>query len=180
MKFGFSDAAIAVSTLSIMIVFAFTYQTDLRWTGHGLAGIYSLLFSIVATLIGAMIVGRVKRPTGINLLALHKKITIYLAALIVATFIYGVWSRTAHGELLFWQQSEPIVTVVQGWFGLVVTFAAITQVLPCLTARRKNRKLHMILGYTLTIMLVIQTWLGFGAAIIEIAETAATVLPLLV
>ena len=180
MKLGITDVAIAVSALSIIIVFAFTYQTDLRWTGHGLAGVCSLLFSIAATLIGAMIVGRVKRPQGINLFALHKKITIYLAALIVATFVFGIWSRIAHEEPLFWQHSEPIVTVVQGWFGLVVTVAAIVQVLPCLTVKRKNRQLHMILGYALTIMLVIQTWLGFGAAIIEIAETAAAFLPLLV
>lgn len=176
MKFGFSDAAIVVSALSVIIVFAFTAQTDIRWVGHGLAGVYSLLFSIAATFVGAMIVGRVKRPQGVNLFALHRKITIYLTALIAATFIYGIWSRIAHGEPLFWQHTEPLVTVIQGWFGLVVMVAAVAQVFPCLTAIRKNRKLHMILGYALLVMLVVQTWLGFGAAMIESAGIASILL----
>jgi len=169
MKLAWSDVAIIVSALMITIVFVLTADTDLRWVAHGLAGIFSLIFSVAAALVGAQIVGRIKRPKGINLFKLHRKIAIYLAALVVITFAQGLWDRIAHGEPLFWQHVEPLGIVVQGWFGLFVTILAISQLVPALVVkdRRKIRKLHRILGYTMVISLVIQTFLGVEAALVE-------------
>jgi hypothetical protein len=130
------------------------------------------LFSVAAVLVGAMLAGRIKRKQGKNLFSLHRKITFYLVFLIVATFFYGLWARVSHGELLFWQHAEPVVTVVQGWFGLIVTIIAIVQVLPCLIVkdRRKTKRMHMILGYVLLLSLVVQTFLGIEAGLIETTE----------
>jgi hypothetical protein len=157
-----------------VIVFVFTGETEIRWVGHALAGIFSLVFSVAAAVLGAMMVGRIRKMQGVNLFRLHRKITIYLALLIVGTFFYGLWDRTSHGEPLFWQHVEPLATVVQGWFGLVVTIITVVQIVPCLAAkdRRKTRKLHMILGYALVLSLVIQTFLGIEAALVESAEVA--------
>ncbi len=111
------DVVILLSAVLIVIVFAFTAETEIRWVGHALAGIISLLFSIAAAVVGAMLVGRMRRAQGVNLFGLHKKITIYLVALIVGAFFFGLWSRVSHGEPLFWQHIEPLATVVHGWFG---------------------------------------------------------------
>ena len=171
------DVVILLSAVLIVIVFAFTAETEIRWVGHALAGIISLLFSIAAAVVGAMLVGRMRRAQGVNLFGLHKKITIYLVALIVGAFFFGLWSRVSHGKPLFWQHIEPLATVVHGWFGLVVVIIAVLQVVPCLAVkdRRKTRKVHMILGYALVISLVIQTFLGIEAALVENAESALLV-----
>jgi hypothetical protein len=171
MKLGLVNIAIAVSSVLVLVVYAFTANTDIRWVGHALAGILSLLFSIAAAMVGAMLVGRIGRAQGVNLFRLHRKITIYLAALIIVTFSYGLWDRVSHGEPLFWQHIEPLATVVHGWFGLVVTIMAVAQVIPCLVVkdRIRTRKLHMFLGYALVVSLVLQTFLGILAALIEVA-----------
>lgn len=171
-RVGISDVAIILSSLSIVIFFAFTAETEIRWVGHALAGIFGLTFSTAAAVVGAMQVGRIRRIQGINLFSLHRKITVYLAMLIVGVFFYGLWSRTTHGELLFLQHADPLVTVTHGWFGLILMIIAIAQVLPCLVAknRRKTKKLHMILGYALVLSLVLQTFLGVGAGLIEVAK----------
>lgn len=174
-----TDAAIVLSSLLIVIVFALTAETDIRWVGHALAGIAGLSFSVVTVLAGAQLAGRIKRAQGINISGLHTKIAIYLATLIVATFIYGLWSRVSHEEPLFWQHSESLTTL-HGWFGLTAMIVAIAQVVPRLAIRnrRKTRRLHMILGYALVMLLIIQTVLGIQAAILESAELTA-VIPLI-
>jgi hypothetical protein len=100
---------------------------------------------------------------------LHKRVSAYLTILVLSAFFSGLWAKIGYGEPLFWQQSYPLATVVQGWFGLVVTILAIAQVTPCFVGQRKNRKLHMILGYALVIALAIQIFLGVAAAMVEMA-----------
>ena len=103
------DVVILLSAVLIVIVFAFTAETEIRWVGHALAGIISLLFSIAAAVVGAMLVGRMRRAQGVNLFGLHKKITIYLVALIVGAFFFGLVSLTENpcsgSTLSLWQQS---------------------------------------------------------------------------
>lgn len=170
-RLSLSNVAIIFSSLLIIIIFALTAETELHWVGHALAGVLSLLFSMATAIVGAMLTGRIRRLQGINLFRLHKKLSIYLAILVLAAFFLGVWARVAYGEPLFWQHTDPLIMVVQGWFGLVVTVAALAQIIPCLTVkdRRKMRRLHMILGYVLVILLVVQMFLGVGAALVEIA-----------
>jgi len=165
------DVAIILSALSVIVVFAVTALTELHWVAHALGGVFSLCFSVAAALVGAMLTGRIRKKVGTNLFRLHKKISAYLTVLVVSTFFLGIWDRVFYGEPLFWQHTAPLAMVVQGWFGLVVTIMAIAQAVPCFVVKdkRKTRKLHMILGYALVIALVIQTFLGVEAILVEIA-----------
>jgi hypothetical protein len=169
-----SDIAIIASLLMIVIVFVLTAGTSARWVGHALAGIISLIFSVAAALVGAILVGRVKGPKGIKWFRLHRKIAIWLAVIITITFVQGLFDRYSHVELLFWQHTEPLTLVIKGWLGLTVTIVAIVQVLLSLVVkdRRKVKKIHMMLGYTLIILLAIITILGIEAAWVESTTTA--------
>jgi hypothetical protein len=60
-----SDVAIILSLLVVKIVFAFTRETEICWVGHALAGIFSLVFSIAAAVVGVMLV-HVQRFTTIK------------------------------------------------------------------------------------------------------------------
>lgn len=75
------------------------------------------------------------------------------------------------GEPFFWQHTYPLVTVLHGWFGLILTIMALLQVVPSLAIkdRRKTRKLHMILGYALLMLIIIEIFLGIGAVLVEFA-----------
>ena len=171
MKVGWSDIAIIATSLLIFIGTAFTAESDFPWVGQDLAGIPSLFFLVAALLFGAMLVGRLKRPQGINLFRLHRKISVFFAALVTVTFFHGLWDRIAHGELFFWQHTEPLVTVVHGWFGLIFMILAILQVASSLAVkdRRKIRKLHMILGYALLILVIVEIFLGIETVLVETA-----------
>jgi hypothetical protein len=171
MKVGWSDIAIIATSLLILIGTAFTAETDFPWVGQDLAGIPSLFFLVAAVLFGAMLFGRLKRPQGVNLFRLHRKMGVFFAVLIVITFFHGLWDRIAHGEPFFWQHTEPLVTVVHGWFGLILMILAISQVSSSLAVkdRRRIRRLHMTLGYVLLILLIVQIFLGIGTILVETA-----------
>jgi hypothetical protein len=169
MKLGLSDVPFLSSAALIAIVFAFTASTEFHWVAHAIAGVISLLFSTATVTAGAMLGGRIKRRKGANLFRLHRRASSYLTILVLSAFFSGLWGRVDHGEPLFWQHFYPLAIVVQGWSGLVVTIMSIAQVIPCFAGRRKNRKLHMILGYALLVALVIQILLGVEAALVEMA-----------
>jgi len=176
-----TDAAIVLSSLLIVIVFALTAETDIRWVGHALAGTMSLSYSVAVVVAGAMRAGRVRKSQGVGLSGLHRKTAIYLSAILVVTFLYGLWISISHGEPVFWEHGELSPATLHGWFGLTAMVVGIIQAGPCLAIRdrRRIKRLHMILGYTLTLLLVAQTWLGTQAAIGETAELAALIPPLL-
>jgi hypothetical protein len=112
---------------------------------------------------------------------LHKKTAIYLSAILVVTFLYGLWISISHGEPVFWEQDELSPATLHGWFGLTAMIVGIIQAAPCLVLRdrRKIKELHMILGYALATLLVAQTWLGAQATIGETVELSALIPPLL-
>jgi hypothetical protein len=171
MKMGWADIAIIATSLLILIGTAFTAETEFPWVVQDLAGIPGLFFSVASVIVGATLVGRLKRPQGVNLFRLHRKIGVFFAVLVVVTFIHGLWDRIAHGEQFFWQHTEPSVTVVHGWVGVIIMIMALSQVVPSLAVkdRRKTGKLHMILGYALLILLIIQIFLGIGTVLVETA-----------
>jgi hypothetical protein len=165
----FIDVSFLLSVALIAIIFALTATTEFHWVAHAIAGVISLLFSLATVIVGAMLGGRIKRRKGANLFRLHRKASSFLTILVLSAFFSGLWGRASHGEPLFWQHVYPLAPVVQGWSGLVVTIISIAQVIPCFAGKRKNRKLHMILGYALLVALVIQIFLGVETALIEMA-----------
>jgi hypothetical protein len=171
MRLGFSDIAIIVTALIILIGTVLTDQTAYPWVGQDLAAIPGFLFSVTAILFGAMLVGRLRRPQGVNLFKVHRKIGVFFAGLIVVTFFHGLWDRILLGEPFFWQHTYPLVTVVHGWFGVILTIMVLLQVVPKLAIKdiRKTRKLHMILGYALVILIIIEIFFGIETALVELA-----------
>src|SRR5674476_95534 len=68
-----------------------------KWIGHALIAIISLALMIYTLTTGAMLKGRIKRSSG-NVFKLHKRGSTYFGALILGSFIYGLWIRLQHGE----------------------------------------------------------------------------------
>ena len=145
-----------------------TSGTEVLWVGHAIAGIFSFVFVVTGVIAGAGITERIKRIRETYTYKLHRKINTYATLLIVGTFVYGLWSRIAHGEPLFWQHVESFAVVLHGWWGLIVSIVAVFQIVSCFAVkdRRKTRRLHMVLGYSLVILLVVQTVLGIESSIV--------------
>lgn len=119
-----------------------------KWIGHALIAIISLLLMSYVLTTGAMLKGRLKRKSG-NIFKLHKRSGIYFGALILGSFIYGLYIRLQH--------EESILSSVHGKLGLAILLIVTLQVLPSLILknRAKYRGLHRIIGYTLAPILVI-------------------------
>lgn len=124
-----------------------------KWIGHALIAIISLLLMSYVLTTGAMLKGRLKRKSG-NIFKLHKRSGIYFGALILGSFIYGLYIRLQH--------EESILSSVHGKLGLAILLIVTLQVLPSLILknRAKYRGLHRIIGYTLAPILVIDA--GWG------------------
>jgi len=153
----------AIISASIMLLyFILTSNTENMWIGHAAAGAVSLLFTAFGIFFGAMMVGRVKRFEGVNAFKLHRKISVYVTILILATFIYGLWLIGGHGESMFWEQSESFTLALHGWVGLAVVAIALSQTLPSflLKKTKTKRTVHTILGYVLMALLLLQLFLG--------------------
>lgn len=124
-----------------------------KWIGHALIAVISLLLMGYVLTTGAMLKGRLKRKSG-NIFKLHKRSGIYFGALILGSFIYGLYIRLQH--------EESILSSVHGKLGLAILLIVTLQVLPSLILknRAKYRGLHRIIGYTLAPILVIDA--GWG------------------
>ena len=174
MKLGFSDISIIATLITVLISTALTFQTEIVWVGQDFAGIPSLFFLIAVIFIGARLAGRLRTPPdhkGVNLLGVHKKFGVFFVFLIITTLIIGLWGRIFHGELFFWEDTELSVPVIHGWVGLLITILALLQVIPSLVIkdRSKIRKLHLIVGYLVLTVFIIQILLGIGAVLVALA-----------
>jgi hypothetical protein len=172
-----SSIIIALVILLTIFSFILIYTTEIFWIAHAIAGTVSLIFAILVAVSGATVTGRVRRVRGLNF-RLHKRLGISLVLLIGVTFFYGPYARWLHDEFLFWQHTEPWEPVFKGWLGLGILIVAVSQVILSLAVknRRRIRKLHMIIGYSLVILIVIETVVGIA---LGISETAELILPIL-
>jgi len=108
---------------------------------------------VLALVKGAMLTGRIQKG-GKNPFMLHGRAGIFLFAILLGTFFYGLWIRLLH--------DEPLLRSVHGWLGLVIVTIAALQVLPSVTAkeRTKLRPMHRLLGYSLAPLIVIEAVWG--------------------
>ena len=97
-----------------------------KWIGHALIAIISLALMIYTLTTGAMLKGRIKRSSG-NVFKLHKRSGIYFGALILGSFIYGLWIRLQHGE--------SIISSIHGKLGLIILIIVILQLIPSLVLK---------------------------------------------
>jgi hypothetical protein len=108
---------------------------------------------ILAVTAGAMLTGKIQKSSR-NPFTLHGRAGLFLFSLLLGTFFYGIWTRLQHDESL--------LRSVHGWLGLIIVIMASLQVLPSVMIkdRAKLRPMHRQLGYSLTLLMVIEAVLG--------------------
>ncbi|OEU41219.1 hypothetical protein BGV40_16170 [Methanosarcina sp. Ant1] len=131
-----------------------------RWIGHALIAIISLVLMVYALTTGAILKGRIKKRSPRNVFKLHKRVGIYFGALILGSFIYGLWIRLQHGE--------SILSSVHGKLGLIILLIAFLQLIPSLVLknRARYRGLHKMMGYVLAPILFIDASWGLHNGVI--------------
>ena len=128
--------------------------------GHALIAIISLALMVYALTTGALLKRRIKKKSQGNVFKLHKKVGIYFGALILGSFIYGLWIRLQHGE--------SILSSVHGKLGLIILLTVVLQIFPSLVFknRARYRGLHKMIGYALAPILVIDAGWGLHNGVI--------------
>jgi hypothetical protein len=128
------------------------------WLGHSIVSMTGLVFAILVVYNGAKLTGRIKGKKGAKTYKHHRFLSLLFGILMVGTFFYGLWVTSQHGV--------PILFSVHGWLGLIITLFALVQLLPCLFVKKRTKiKIpHMIIGYVLLVLVVIQVVWGVYAA----------------
>ena len=131
-----------------------------KWIGHALIAIISLALMVYALTTGALLKRRIKKKSQGNVFKLHKRVGIYFGALILGSFIYGLWIRLQHGE--------SILSSVHGKLGLIILLTVVLQIFPSLVFknRARYRGLHKMIGYALAPILVIDAGWGLHNGVI--------------
>ena len=139
-----------------------------KWIGHALIAIISLVLMVYALTTGALLKRRIKKKSQGNVFKFHKSVGIYFGALILGSFIYGLWIRLQHGE--------SILSSVHGKLGLIILLTVVLQIFPSLVFknRARYRGLHKMIGYALAPILVIDA--GWGLHNDVIGRTKSLVL----
>lgn len=132
-----------------------------EWLGHAIVSIIGLIFAILILISGAKLTGRIKGRKGANAYKIHKLVSFLFSVFMVATFFYGLWVTSQHGT--------PILNSVHGWLGLVIAVIAVSQLIPCLFVKNRTRIKfpHMIFGYMLVFLVVLQVSWGIHIALLS-------------
>ncbi len=152
--------ATALTLLFTFTVTFLTYEGEYRWLGHAVAGIAGLVLIILVIINGATLTGRLKRVGATNVFKKHKNISMLFSLFMVGTFLFGLW--------ITFSQGEELLASIHGWIGLTIVILAIIQVVPCFVTkhRAKIRSLHMVLGFALAVLVVIQIAWGLENALV--------------
>jgi len=137
---------------------ALTFGSEYRWVGHAVTGTIALVLMFAVILTGAVQRGRIRAIRIHSIFRFHRMLSIGFSAFVVGTFILGLLTTMEHGE--------PVLQSVHGLLGLIVAILALVQLVPSLvTTRRTGIRLpHMIIGYLIVSLLVLQVVIGLGEA----------------
>jgi len=137
---------------------ALTFGSESRWVGHAVTGTIALVLMFAVILTGAVQRGRIRAIRIHSIFRFHRMLSIGFSAFVVGTFILGLLTTMEHGE--------PVLQSVHGLLGLIVAILALVQLVPSLvTTRRTGIRLpHMIIGYLIVSLLVLQVVIGLGEA----------------
>jgi hypothetical protein len=129
-----------------------------RWIGHSVTGTAGLVLLIMVIVTGAIRSGRLQSLTFRQVHFTHKIASVAFSGIAVGTFFLGLLVMVGHGE--------PVMTTVHGWTGLIVAALSTVQLLPSLfiTRRQSIRKIHMIIGFLIVPLFLLQVFLGLNAA----------------
>jgi hypothetical protein len=131
------------------------------WLGHAIVSVTGLIFAALVVYNGAKLTGRIKGKKGAKTFNLHRIFSTLFGIIMIGTFFYGLWVTSQHGA--------PVLTSIHGWLGLIITIFAFLQLLPCLFVKKRTKiKIpHMIIGYILLILVIIQVvWGAYVAGLL--------------
>jgi hypothetical protein len=131
------------------------------WLGHAILSIIGLILAIFIVVNGAKLTGRIKGKKGAKTFKLHRILSILFGLVMIGTFFYGLWVTSQH--------ETPILSSIHGWLGLIIAIFALLQLLPCLFVKKRTKiKIpHMIIGYSLFVLVIIQVIWGLQIALID-------------
>ena len=137
---------------------ALTFGSESRWIGHAVTGTIALVLMVAVILTGAVQKGRIRTIRIHHIFRFHKMLSIWFSTFVVGTFILGLLTTMEHGE--------PVLQSVHGLLGLIVAILALAQLVPSLVITRRTsiRLPHMVIGYLIVSLLVLQIIIGLGEA----------------
>lgn len=158
-KFSFIWFLSITSVVLAFIVLFFTYDDVFRWLGHAVVSITGLFLIVITVVNGAILTGRLKRGAT-NAFVVHRNVSVLFSVFMFGTFFFGLWVTYSHGEGL--------LTSIHGWIGLAILVLAVIQVIPCFVSKQRSkiRRLHMVAGFSVAVLVVIQTAWGLEIALI--------------
>ncbi len=131
------------------------------WLGHAIVSITGLIIAVMVVYNGAKLTRRIKGKKGAKTFKLHRIYSLLFGIIMIGTFFYGLWVTSQHGV--------PVLTSIHGWLGLIIAIFAILQLLPCLFVKKRTKiKIpHMIIGYILLVLVIIQViWGAYVAGLL--------------
>ena len=137
---------------------AFTFETETRWIGHAVTSIIGMIFMVVVILTGAVQKGRIQTIRLHQVFRYHKMASMWFSLFVIGTFVLGLLTTLEHGE--------PLLQSPHGIVGLTLFLMAVIQLVPSLLIKQRDRirALHMVVGYTIVPVFILQTVLGLYAA----------------
>jgi len=84
--------------------------------------------------------------------------SMWFSLFVIGTFVLGLLTTLEHGE--------PLLQSPHGIVGLTLFLMAVIQLVPSLLIKQRDRirALHMVVGYTIVPVFILQTVLGLYAA----------------
>lgn len=131
------------------------------WLGHAIVSVIGLVLAFLVVYYGAKLTGRIKGKKGAKTYKIHRILSLLFGITMIGTFFYGLWVTSQHGA--------PVLLSVHGLLGLIIALFALAQLLPCLFVKKRTKiKIpHMMIGYILLVLVVIQViWGAYVAGLI--------------
>jgi hypothetical protein len=137
---------------------ALTFGTETRWIGHAVTSTIGMILMVVVILTGAVQKGRVRTIRLHGIFRYHKMASTWFSLFVIGTFVLGLLTTLEHGE--------PLLESPHGIVGLALVLMAIIQLVPSLLIKKRARirALHMVVGYTIVPVFILQTVLGLYSA----------------
>ncbi len=154
------DAVIVILILISLIIVLLTYGTDQGWVGHALLALIGLGLLVSTVAIGPVLSGRIKKGRDPNTFRTHRRLGIWSAIFLEVTFFYGI--------IVADQTGTPFLSSIHGPLGAAIAVLIAIQVVPSLVVkgRKRIRRAHMVLGFTLLILVILQVAYGLYMAVI--------------
>lgn len=160
-KQGYLVALLILSGLILTILAtALTFNSEVRWVGHAVAGTFSLILLITIMATGGMLTGRLRKRENIQIFPLHRTVSIWFGIFVIGAFLFGLSVTALRGE--------PVLESIHGLLGLTVAVLAAAQLIPSLIMKNRSsvRGVHRITGYLLAPLVTLQVIAGLYAAVI--------------